>query len=611
MGMKKNWISIILATTITAASALPVMADKTKFSDITDEKYAWAVPSIEAMAEAGYITGYTDNTFRPDNSVTRLEVLALFSRALGLKEKVNAPLVEIAKEKYGEVIAEYELEWGEDEIAFLMYRNVLSEDDLETYLAEDKRNEPMPRYEAAIIITKAMGKKPLANAAAELTTEFVDASEIPSNAAGYVANVNTLGIMTGMGEDLFSPKTSVLRSQMAVMLYRTTNITKYTFEEVKLIDVDSDGRTVTYRKGTRNDDIGYSQNTVFTDMGEIVTDKQVTTGVDAIITKSAKTLAFVDTIASIPDAEVKGKFKARATKDDITSITILNEETDEKETYPCDEDIVVTYNNAPGSLTNFKDNDYITLKLVNGKIKNAIGETKEVTISNATIESIDIDDEVTVTISHALEEYDGKVMTLASDATVRKNGADTDFSEIYEGDTVKLVVKYGVIQSVTATSTVKNAEGSIQAIHISARPTIEVKVNGSNETFAVTNDVVITINGEDATLYDFRVGDTVKITLEGKAVTKLSATSAQSSNGKIEGTVTAVNQSYGFIKIAYKTESGYTAEETIYCKDATTKVMTSMGVAKKMSDIKVDQNIIATGTTTNGAFTAKLIVISD
>ena len=79
MGMKKNWISIILATTITAASALPVMADKTKFSDITDEKYAWAVPSIEAMAEAGYITGYTDNTFRPDNSVTRLEVLALFS----------------------------------------------------------------------------------------------------------------------------------------------------------------------------------------------------------------------------------------------------------------------------------------------------------------------------------------------------------------------------------------------------------------------------------------------------------------------------------------------------------------------------------------------------
>ena len=202
-------------------------------------------------------------------------------------------------------------------------------------------------------------------------------------------------------------------------------------------------------------------------------------------------------------------------------------------------------------------------------------------------------------------------MTLASDATVRKNGADTDFSEIYEGDTVKLVVKYGVIQSVTATSTVKNAEGAIQAIHISARPTIEVKVNGSNETFAVTNDVVITINGEDATLYDFRVGDTVKITLEGKAVTKLSATSAQSSNGKIEGTVTAVNQSYGFIKIAYKTESGDTAEETIYCKDATTKVMTSMGVAKKMSDIKVDQNIIATGTTTNGAFTAKLIVISD
>lgn len=612
MGMKKNWVSIVLATAITAASALPVMADKVKFSDITDEKYAWAAPSIEAMAEAGYITGYTDDTFRPDKSVTRLEVLALFSRSLGLNEEVNAPLLEIAKEKYGEIIDEYDLDWGTDEIAFLMYRNILTENDLVTYLSEEKRDEPMPRYEAAIIITKAMGKKPLSDDDAEEELQaYTDITEIPNNALGYVASVKELGIMNGVSDTLFSPNTDVSRGQMAVLLFRTTNITKYTFQAVKLIDVDAEGQTVTYRVGKRNEDTGYSKNTVFTDMGEIVTDKQITTGVDAVLTTSGKTLAFVDTTASIPDAEVKGKFKARSTKDGVTSITVLNEDTDETETYPCAEDVVVTYNTEPGSLANFKDGDYITLNLVNGKVKNAVGETKEITISNAIVKKIDVDNDVKVTISHAQEEYDGRVFTLGPDAVVRKNGEDTDFSDVYEGDTIKLVVKYGVIQTAIATSTKKTVEGTIQALHISTRPSIEIKVNGNTETYAVTNNVAITINGEDATLYDFRVGDTVKVSLESKAVTKLSATSAQSSNGKIEGMVTAVNQSYGFIKIAYKTAEGYTTEETIYCKDATTKVMTSMGVAKKMADIKVDQTVIATGTTTNGAFAAKLIVISD
>lgn len=602
----KKWLSVILSASMALSTVSLVHAGE-PFSDILDPNYSWAYPSIISMADKGYITGYSDETFRPDNQVTRLEVLALFSRALGAKEKVNSNLIDLAVDMYGDTIAEYKLGWGVEEIAFLMYRGVLSESDLTTYLDGELKDQPMPRYEAAIIITKAMSGE------ASEEADFADIDEIPENALEYVSFVNEKGIMTGMEGNNFSPMTSVLRSQMAVMLERTCNATEFTFEKVKLVGIDVSGRLLSYVDDEgMTYEVGYAKNVVMNVLGEPVTPKQMTVGVEAVITKSGRSVAFVDTLADTPDVELSGKYVGRATSDGVTSITVLNTLTNEKETYPCVSDVTVTYNNSPATMSSFKSNDFITLKVKAGKVVTVIGETKTQTIANAVIEDINVDDEFSITISHALDEYDGKTLPVSTQATVRKNGKDTDFSEIYPGDTVNLTLEYGVVQSVTSNYTASSTkDGIIEEITISSRPSITVKQNGESNTYSVTNDVKITINGEDATLYDFRVGDSVKITLEGQAVTKITASAAQSTSGEIKGVVTSVNPSYGFIKVAYKTADGYTVDETIYCKDATTKVMTSMGATKKISDIKVDSTVTATGTTSNGAFAAKLIVIAE
>ena len=609
----KKWLSILLAATVTASSAIGVFADnqESPFTDVSDPAF-WAYPHIIAMAEEGFITGVGDNLFMPDNDVTRLEVLALFSRALGALDKVNKPLVEMAVEKYGDVIAEYDLGWGVNEIAFLMYRGILTEDDLITYLDGSLKGEPMPRYEAAIIITKAMGGASTAANAEDVSLSFADADEVPENAKGYIAYVNDRGVMTGMDNNMFGPTKFVSRAQMAVMLYRTWDIMDYSYEKGKLLSVDVGGRLVTYLSNDGETvDVGYSKNVLMNVLGEPTAVKNMTTGVNAIITRAGNTVAFVDTLGDIPDATISGKYVARSISNGLTSITIKNSDTNENETYTCIEDVEVTYNGSPASITNLKENDHIVLRLENGEIVKVKGETKVTKIENATLEDITLEPDFTITISHALEEYDGLTLEVATDATVRKNGKDSDFSEVYPGDTVALTMEYGVVQSVVASSTERALEGTIQAINISARPSIEVKVNGEVKTYYVTNDVVITINGEDASLYDFRVGDSIKVVLKGQAVTKMSATAAQSTSGKIDGVITSVNQSYGFIKISYKNSDGYTVEETVYCKDATTKVMTDMGTAKKVMNLKEGQNVIATGTTSNGAFVAKLIVISE
>lgn len=606
----KKLISVLLSGIITVGSVSAVLAAE-KFTDFSKEDYGWAYNQVMDMVERGYINGYDDNTFRPDNSVTRLEVLALFSRAMGALEEENEKTLATAVDLYKEVLKPFALPWGSDEISYLLYRDVLTVEDLTTYLKDSLKNEAMPRYEAAIIITKAMGGKKAATSSQSVTLDYTDYKLIPSNALQYVKYVSDNGIMTGMEDGTFSPSTSVLRSQMAVMLSRVVEKMKYSFVTGKLTSVDTDGRIVSIA-----DEDGavskytYLDNVIMKVSGEETVPKSMITGVSAVVMLSNNKVAFIDTLTSVPDETITGTFQARATSSGVTRVTVKNSETGVNTSYECSPALVVEYNGEPSSLTNFKTNDYITLELVDGKIEKIIGETKTSTVTNAIIEKINVEPDFTLTISHAKEEYDGMTYPIADDVTVIKNNDNADFSSIYVGDRAILTLTYGVVTAINATSTTKTTEGTIKSINISATPSITINAAGSEVTYAVASDVAITVNGAAGSLYDFRVGDSVKITLESQTVTKIATTTAQSASGKLEGTVTAVNSAYGFIKVSYKNSDNYTVEETVYCKDATTTIMDSAGTTKKVKDIAEGQTVTVHGTTSNGAFTAKIIIIS-
>ncbi|MCR8746783.1 S-layer homology domain-containing protein [Romboutsia lituseburensis] len=50
-----------------------------KYKDSNDIS-SWAKPSVEGVIEKGYMGGYSDNTFRPKNKITRAEALSMLSR---------------------------------------------------------------------------------------------------------------------------------------------------------------------------------------------------------------------------------------------------------------------------------------------------------------------------------------------------------------------------------------------------------------------------------------------------------------------------------------------------------------------------------------------------
>lgn len=63
------------------------IAPKTKLSDISGH---WAQQYIEAFVDASYVYGYPDGSFRPEDNITRAEVVAIINRVINKADKTLA-----------------------------------------------------------------------------------------------------------------------------------------------------------------------------------------------------------------------------------------------------------------------------------------------------------------------------------------------------------------------------------------------------------------------------------------------------------------------------------------------------------------------------------------
>ena len=602
--------SAAVCAAMTAVACVPAFAANTKYSfnDISDSQYSWCAAQIQKMYEEGYITGYEDNTYRPDNEVTRQECLSLFARAMGSSSKLNAEILKLAKEQYGETVDSYGLKWGQDDIAYLMYRGALKKTDLDTYLKDDEKSKPMKRYEAAIIITKAMGGDKTAAAAGNVKLDYADADTIPQAAAGYVKYASDAEILKGMDGNKFSPLTSVSRSQIAVMLQRVIDAADYSFVTAKLVAVDTEAKTCTIKRdGAEAEKVSYDDNTVMNSVGVQMIPSNLTVGMSAVFTYSGKKLIYVDTLSEVPDETITGKFMGYSSSNGVITIAVIPAGQSTQVNYKCAENVSITYDGSSATIRSFNKNDSIELNLVNGEVNAITGLQKTTTVQGAVVKDISIEPTLTMTISHADSEYDNQTYPISSKVSVKKNSLDSDLSSIYAGDAVTLTIEYGEIIKVSATSKTTKVSGIIKSLTISAQPSMTVSINGTEKDYEIPNDVKITINGSEGTLYDFRVGDSVTLTVESQAITAISASSTQTTSGAVTGVVKAINASYGFITVQGDGDTGTT---TVFCKENSTKFIGVDGSTMKMSNVKEGDTVDVRGTISNGAFVGALVIVT-
>ncbi|HAG10221.1 MAG TPA: hypothetical protein DCK76_02255 [Desulfotomaculum sp.] len=86
-----NWSFTTLKKTEAPAAAV-----KTEYTDVPSTY--WAFNVITELGEKGIITGYPDGSFKPDSSITRAEFVAILGRALGWEEKAGNPAFSDAAE---------------------------------------------------------------------------------------------------------------------------------------------------------------------------------------------------------------------------------------------------------------------------------------------------------------------------------------------------------------------------------------------------------------------------------------------------------------------------------------------------------------------------------
>ena len=608
--MKKT--AIVLAAALGLSAIAPVMAANYSFSDIGASEYDWCAPYIEEMYEAGYVSGYEDGTYRPQNEVTKLECISLFARAMGSREEANKPILEYAHAKNDTEIAKCSLSWGQDEVAYMMYKGALSLSDLTTYLKGTAKNEAMTREEAAVVITKAMGGESEAKTgSSQAYLSYTDSSSISSSYAPYISYVTDAGIMTGMDDGSFAPKGTVTRAQIATMLSRVVDKCGYIFESVRIKSVDEENETVTLSiAGDEGEEYEVSETTKIYIMGEYRQLSDVPENVSAVASFSNDALMSLDCLSDTSDKEINIIFSSFSQSNGVYTLRGKTSESAVTSSYKCIENVPITYNGSPATMNSIKQNDIITINISNGLVQSISYSEQTVNITGATVEKMDItDDQVVMTISSGNPEYDGKSFVVSDTVSVTKNSSESDLSSVYEGDKVDLVVKSDIITKITAKATTTTVTGTLKEISIATQPRITITVDGTDKTYAVPTDCDITVNNGEGSVYDFRVGDSMTLTVQSNTVKSIKcSTAVVNVSGTVRGTVQTVNTAYGFISVLV---DGSDIPVTVFCKDNTAKIMDTKGTTVKLSDLKGGDVIECHGTTTNGAYVATLVIVTE
>jgi hypothetical protein len=163
----------------------------------------WAQNEITEWIDKGFIQGYADGSFQPDNSLKRTEFMALINRSFGFTETAAIAYTDITSSN-----------WAYAEVAKAVKAGYITGYPDGTIGAGNS----ISRQEAAVIISRLM-KLDTLNLP---TTTFSDSNTIAPWAKDAVQAVVAAGIIKGYPADhSFKPSKNITRAEAVVSLKRT------------------------------------------------------------------------------------------------------------------------------------------------------------------------------------------------------------------------------------------------------------------------------------------------------------------------------------------------------------------------------------------------------
>ena len=169
-----------------------------KFTDIQGN---WAEKIIKQFVEDGYINGYPDGTFKPNNSITRAEFIKVFNKYFGLSKKT------------GKVLSDTSNHWAKDEIDIAISNGIIQGFEDGTF----RPNDPLTREQAAKIISNYTK---LTDTNYNKLDSYKDHTSISAWAKSAVEAMLDNGYMNGYEDDTIRAKNNMTRAEAVTLLSR-------------------------------------------------------------------------------------------------------------------------------------------------------------------------------------------------------------------------------------------------------------------------------------------------------------------------------------------------------------------------------------------------------
>lgn len=572
--------------------------------DFADVKGHWSESYVNAMVENGYIKGYEDGTFRPDQTISNTEALILLSRMLGVESSEYAQSAKNALSAYSSVLSRYDTDY-KNEVAYLLYRGVISTSDLDTYISDSNKNNALLRYQCAILITKLLGAQEEVQGSVFISSSYSDTAEIPSEARPYVEYVRDAKIMEGMGYDsygdpIFGPLHSVTRGQMAKMLSSLINELNITSVTGTIQDVSGSSIDV------ENNTYEIADKTIVKVNGGDADISDLDEGMDVMVTVVRGEVSMIEAyaVASPVIETVKGVIVSASTASTGKSITVSDPgDSTDRTTYDVDDDVKVLINKAVDAYSRLKKDQYVELTVKNGIVSQIEVIDKEESIA-ATLVSVNLNSKTpTVTV----EDIRGNRTTYTCSAdgvSVSRNNLSANLNELVVGDNLTLRLSYSEVVKITATSATQTMSGKISYVtHTESGSKLGIDVDDKTSEYSVSSSATIKIDGTDSTVYNLRPGSSIQFKADSTMITRIE-TSSSVARTSITGKVTAVQSSYNLLFVE---EGG--REITIVVNSSTNIIKSTSGSTMKLSGINVGDDVTITGSNATGVFVATVIIV--
>lgn len=161
----------------------------------------WSREAVEYLADAGVINGKSENSFAPNDAVTREEGAKIIVAAFDLLNDADCEFTDVAADR-----------WSYAYIAAAVEAGIIT-----GYGDSFGPTDTMTREQAATIIYRAAEKIALELSGEK--AEFTDGADTADWAADAIAHLAADGVINGMGDGTFAPKATLTRAQLAQLVY--------------------------------------------------------------------------------------------------------------------------------------------------------------------------------------------------------------------------------------------------------------------------------------------------------------------------------------------------------------------------------------------------------